>query len=94
MKLLRDKDDYEPDVGAPGVGLYTVRFSAGEKADISLRLARPEALPPARPTKIRLSALVPDGDGSPPKLVSMDVDLPPTGTPVVLKWTGSAFVPD
>jgi len=91
VKLLRDKDEVEPDVAASGVGLYTHRFGAGEKSPISLRLSRPQDLPPARPSKVRVDALVPDGEGKPPKLVSTEVELPISGKPVTLRWTGSAF---
>nr|WP_240808045.1 VIT domain-containing protein [Polyangium spumosum] len=96
VKLLRDKveDFLGPEVSAAGVGLYALRFGVAEKAPISLRLARPEDLAPARPTKVRVDALVPDEGGKPPKLVSLDVELPPTGKPVTLRWTGSAFLPN
>ncbi|MDC0742172.1 VIT domain-containing protein [Polyangium mundeleinium] len=95
VKLLRDKteDPLGPDVAAAGVGLYALRFGLAEKSPISLRLARPEELAPARATKVRVDALVPDGEGKPPKLVSIDVELPPTGKPVTLRWMGSAFTP-
>jgi hypothetical protein len=93
VKLLRDKDEARADIAAPGIGLYTVRFGAGEKSDIRLRLARPEDLPPARATKVRVDVLVPDGDGKPPRLTSVDVELPPSGKPVELRWNGSAFTP-
>jgi hypothetical protein len=72
---------------------YTVRFGVAEKSDIRLRLARPEDLPPARATKLRVDVLVPDGDGKPPKLTSVDVELPPSGKPVELRWSGSVSTP-
>ncbi|UQA59312.1 VIT domain-containing protein [Polyangium aurulentum] len=93
VKLLRDKDEAPADIAAAGIGLYTARFGAGEKSDIRLRLARPEDLPPARATKVRVDVLVPDGDGKPPRLTSVEVELPSSGKPVELRWNGSAFTP-
>ncbi len=93
VKLLRDKDETEPDVIATGIGAYTLHFGAGEKSPIQLRLSRPEDLPPARATSVKLSVLVPEADGKVPRLVTSDVELPATGKPVMLRWNGSAFTP-
>ncbi|MBK9260484.1 MAG: FecR domain-containing protein [Polyangiaceae bacterium] len=93
VKLLRDDDEADPDVIAAGIGAYTLHFGAGEKSPIRLRMSRPEDLPPARGTSVRLSVLVPEPDGKLPRLVSSDVELPSTGKPVTLRWNGSAFTP-
>jgi tetratricopeptide (TPR) repeat protein len=82
-----------PDVAAEGVGLYTMRIDPSDKSEIVLRLKRPAELAPARPTKVRVDALVPDGEGKMPRLVSTEVELPITGKPVELKWVGGAWVP-
>jgi hypothetical protein len=93
VKLLRDEDEAEPDVIATGIGAYALHFGAGEKSPIRLRLSRPEDLPPARATSVKLSVLVPEADGKVPRLVTNDIELPATGKPVTLRWNGSAFGP-
>jgi tetratricopeptide (TPR) repeat protein len=93
VKLLRDEDETEPDVIASGIGAYTLHFGAGEKSPIRLRMSRPEDLPPARATSVKLSVLVPEANGKLPRLVTSDVELPSTGKSVTLRWNGSAFAP-
>ncbi len=92
VKLLRDEDEAEPDVTAAGLGAYSLHFGASEKSNIKLRLSRPEDLPPARSTSVKLSVLVPEANGKVPRLITSDVDVPSTGKPVTLRWNGSAFV--
>jgi tetratricopeptide (TPR) repeat protein len=87
------REERAPEVAAEGIGLYTLRIdpSSTEGAGAVLRLRRPANLAPAQPTKVRLDALVPQGVGKPPRLVSTEVELPISGKPVEVKWTGSAW---
>jgi tetratricopeptide (TPR) repeat protein len=86
------REERAPEVAAVGIGLYTMRIDPGETSEVTLRLRRAKELPPARATKVRVDALVPDGAGKAPKLVSTEVELPITGKPVELKWAGGAWV--
>jgi tetratricopeptide (TPR) repeat protein len=91
VKLSRDKAESEPDIAAAGIGLYTVHFDAADRSDLSLSLARPAELAPARTTKVRVDVLLPAGDDKPPRLVSTEVELPSSGKPLNLRWTGDGF---
>ena len=95
-KLVRGptqaREDRGPEVAAAGIGLYALRIDPGDTSKVSLRLRRPAELSPAQPTKVRVDALVPDGEGKPPRLVTTEVDLPVSGKPVEIGWTGSAWV--
>ncbi|APR78011.1 Hypothetical protein A7982_03358 [Minicystis rosea] len=94
-KLLRGpkdaREERAPEVDAAGIGLYALRLDPGDGSNAVLRLRRPSELAPARPTKVRVDALVPDGDGKPPKLVSTEVDLPISGKSVDIAWNGAAW---
>jgi tetratricopeptide (TPR) repeat protein len=87
------REERAPEVAAEGIGLYTLRIdpSSTEGAGAVLRLRRPALLAPAQPTRVRLDALVPDGAGKPPRLVTTEIDLPFSGKAVEVKWTGSAW---
>ncbi len=85
------REDRAPEVATPGIGLYALRLDPGDATKASLRLRRPAELAPARPTKVRVDALVPDGDNKPPRLVTTEVDLPSSGKPVEIGWTGAAW---
>jgi tetratricopeptide (TPR) repeat protein len=89
------REERAPEVAAEGVGLYALRFDRGgvNDGDAVLRLRRPADLLPARGTKVRVDALIPGAAGQPPGLVTTEIELPISGKPVELKWTGSAFVP-
>ena len=78
------------DLASPSIGVHAARTGA-EDRDVALRLKRPEALPPALPFRVRVDAIVPDGPGKPPRLVTTEVDLPPTGKPTILRFTDGAF---
>ncbi len=99
MTLLRGpreaREERGPEVAAEGVGLYTLRLDRGGAADGDpvLRLRRPADLLPSRGTKVKIDTLIPDAPGKPPRLVSTEIELPISGKPVELKWTGSAFTP-
>ena len=67
-------------------------IDAGDTSEVTLKLRRAKELVPARATKVRVDALVPEGTGKPPKLVSTEVELPVSGKPVELKWAGGAWV--
>lgn len=86
------REERAPEVAAAGIGLYTVRIDPGDTSDVTLRLRRAKELPPARATKVKVDALVPDGAGKPPKLTSTEIDVPVTGKPIELKWVGGAWV--
>lgn len=85
------REERSAEVAAAGIGLYTLRIDPGDSSDVVLRLRRAKELPPASGTKVRVDALLPDGSGKPPKLVPFEVELPATGKPVELKWSGGAF---
>ena len=85
------REERGPEVAAEGIGLYTLRIDPGDGGPATLRLKRPAELPPAKAAKVRVDALVPAGDGKPPTLVSREVELPFTGKPVELGWTGGAW---
>ncbi len=87
------REERAPEVSAEGIGLYTLRMdpSSTEGPGAVLRLRRPANLAPAQATKVRLDALVPEGPGKPPRLLSTEVELPISGKPVEVKWTGSAW---
>jgi tetratricopeptide (TPR) repeat protein len=85
------REERGAEVAAAGIGLYTLRIDQGDATEVTLRLRRAKELPPAAGTKVRVDALVPDGAGKPPKLVSTDVDLPATGKVVDLKWAGGVW---
>ncbi|MFO0758460.1 MAG: VIT domain-containing protein [Byssovorax sp.] len=85
------REEKAPEVAAEGIGLYTLRFDPSASDATVLRLRRPALLAPAQPTRVRVDALVPDGAGKPPRLVTTFVELPITGKPIEVKWTGSAW---
>jgi Flp pilus assembly protein TadD len=94
-RLLRGakdaREERAPEITAEGVGLYALRIDPGDGSSAVLRLKRPAELVPARPTKVRVDALVPGTDGKPPALVSTEVELPSNGKPVELPWSGTAW---
>ena len=73
------------------VEVMKVRLDAGDAGDAVLKLERREELAPAAATKVRVDALVPDAPGKPPRLVSVDVELPITGKAVEVGWNGSGW---
>jgi hypothetical protein len=86
------REERAPEVATAGIGLYTLRIDPGETSEVTLKLRRAKELLPARATKVRVDALVPDAPGKPPKLVSTEVELPVSGKPLELKWAGGAWV--
>ncbi len=82
-----------PEASADAVGLYAFRVDPGDTSEIVVRLRRPADLAPARPTRVRVDALVPGGDDQPIKIVTTEIDLPITGKQVDLKWVGGAWIP-
>jgi tetratricopeptide (TPR) repeat protein len=84
------REERAPEIAAEGIGLYALRLDPGDGSEAVLKLRRPAELAPARPTKVRVDALVPDGDGKPPKLVSTEVELPISGKAVEIPWNGAA----
>jgi tetratricopeptide (TPR) repeat protein len=87
------REERRPEVAVEGIGLYTLRLDPGDGSAATLRLRRPAELQPARAVKVRVDALVPGGEGKPPSLVTTEVELPVTGKPVELGWSGSAWTP-
>jgi hypothetical protein len=85
------REERAPEVAAEGIGLYTLRIDPGDATPATLRISRRAELAPARAARVRVDALVPDGDGKPPRLVTTEVDLPISGKPVDLGWTGAAW---
>jgi tetratricopeptide (TPR) repeat protein len=86
------REERPAEIAAAGIGLYSLRMDAGDTQAV-LRLKRPEELSPARPTSARVDTLLPDHDDSkPPRIVSTEIELPFTGKPIELKWTGDAWI--
>src|SRR5262249_42625571 len=85
------REERAPEIAAEGIGLYTLRLDPGDTGPVTLRLARKAELPPARTAKVRVGALVPDGDGKAPRIVSTEVELPISGKPVELDWAAAAW---
>ena len=86
------REERRPEIAAPAVGVASLRIDPGDTSEITLRLRRPEELPPARPTRVRIDALVPKGKGEPPGIVSTEVELPATGKPVEVRWQGGRWI--
>jgi tetratricopeptide (TPR) repeat protein len=95
VTLLRGPKDAREERAAPlssaSIGLYAAQIGASD-VDVALRLRRPEALPPAQPYKVRVDALVAGKPGAAPRIVTTDVDIPPTGKPIEIRWTDGGFV--
>ncbi len=85
------RQERRPEVAAEGIGLYALRIDPADASAVTLRLQRPAALLPARPTRVRVDALVPTGEGKAPRLVTTEVELPLSGKPVELGWAGGAW---
>jgi tetratricopeptide (TPR) repeat protein len=85
------REERRPEVAAEGIGLYALRIDPGDGSPVTLRLRRSPELPPARPAKVRVDALVPTGEGKAPRLVTTEVELPISGKPVELGWAGGAW---
>jgi hypothetical protein len=88
------REERVPDAAAPGAGLYSHQLDPGDGGDVVLRMKRPGELAPARGTKVRVDALVPDGEGKPPRLVTAEAELPITGKPVELRFADGKFASD
>ena len=93
VRKVKGEDENIPvEITAATMGLYALAFETGP-AEVELSIKRPEELPPARPTKIRIDALVPsDQLSTPPTLITNEVDVLPTGKPVILTWSERGFV--
>ncbi len=74
-----------PQALAGKVGLIALLLEPGEDREVLLSMARPKALLPAEPFKVMVSAIVAG------KLVSFEVELPPSGERVELGFDGQAF---
>ncbi len=85
------REERAPDLASPSIGLYAARTGASD-GEVVLRLHRPEALPPVLPLRVRVDALVADGEGKPPRIVTTEVELPVSGKPVEVRWSEGAFV--
>jgi tetratricopeptide (TPR) repeat protein len=85
------REERQPDLAAPGLGIAALRVEAGDASEIVLRLKGEDELPPARPTRVRVDALVPDGAGKPPRVVTTDVDVPPNGKAVEVRWANGSW---
>jgi hypothetical protein len=85
------REERPPETAAEGIGLYAFRLDPGDTTSATLRLRRPVELTPARATKVRIDALLPDGDGKGLKLVSTEAELPVSGKAVEIDWNGSAW---
>ncbi|MBI5534227.1 MAG: VWA domain-containing protein [Deltaproteobacteria bacterium] len=73
-----------PDVWAHGLGLYRFVLQPGE-GDVVLKLTAKKELPPARPIKVRVDALISKGVGKVPEVVTREIDVEPNGKTVEIK---------
>jgi tetratricopeptide (TPR) repeat protein len=87
----RDREEKPAEIRAEGAGIYALQFDP-QGAAVRVRLSRPAALPPARPTRVQVRALFANGSAVAPRLASIDVELPVSGKPVELEWRGDRFV--
>lgn len=95
IKLVRqmgkEKEEISPEISAAQMGLYALPFDPSG-AELTLLLTRGEELPPSRPYPVVLETLVPaEGLAAPPKLLSVELEVPPTGKPVSLAWSEQGF---
>jgi hypothetical protein len=81
------KETLEADAKLASVGLYSLPLTAGDNSKAMFYLARPEALPPARPLTVEIDVLA---DG---KRWSGKFKLPLDGTELKLGWNGTGFDP-
>ncbi|MBK8251603.1 MAG: VWA domain-containing protein [Polyangiaceae bacterium] len=79
-----------PDLSAPSIGLMAMRMGASD-TNVVVKIARPLALSPARPVRVRVDALIPAGAGKPPTLVSTEIELLPDGKPVSVRLQDGAL---
>ncbi|AKT39051.1 VIT domain-containing protein [Chondromyces crocatus] len=79
---------------AASLGLSSLRIEPGETTAPLLRLRRTEDLAPAPPLRVRVDALIPRGERTPPALVTTEVDLPASGEAVTLRWTDGRWEPE
>ena len=84
------REERPADLASASIGLYAMRTSTTDR-EATVRLRRPEALPPALPLKVRVDALLPDGAGKPLRIVTTEIDVPPTGKPLEIRWSDGAF---
>ncbi len=85
------REERAPEIATPGLGLYTLRLDPGDTGGAVLRLRRPEELAPARPTRVRVDALVPGEPGKPPAIVTTEAEVPSTGKPIEIRWAAGAW---
>ncbi|MCC6554841.1 MAG: VWA domain-containing protein [Polyangiaceae bacterium] len=85
------REERPPEIAAPSVGVASLRIDPGDTSEMVLRLRRQEELSPARPTRVRVDALVPKGKGQPVGIVSTEVDLPASGEVIEVKWDGARW---
>ena len=78
------REERAPELASASIGLYALRGSSTDR-DATLRLVRPEALPPSVPFKVRVDALVPDAEGKPVRIQSTDVEIPANGKPIEIR---------
>ncbi|MEB2324205.1 MAG: tetratricopeptide repeat protein [Sorangiineae bacterium] len=87
------REELPAEISAPGIGVAALSFDPDGAGEARVSLTRPEDLPPSAPTRVRLRALVASGSAAaPPKLVSLDVDVPATGKPVEVAFRDGALV--
>jgi hypothetical protein len=84
------REERGPDCEAKAIGLYGLRLDPSDKS-ATLKLSAPEELPPARATKVHVDALVQDAAGTPPRIVSTDVELPTNGKEATVQWSGDGW---
>ncbi len=84
------REKKKPDVRAESLNMF--RFvSDPTDRDVTLELSTEEALPPAKPLKVRVDAIVSQGPASAPTLVTRTLEIARDGEAVELDWEGDRF---
>lgn len=84
------REERKADLVSSSIGLHAMRTGA-EDRELAVMLKRPRALLPALPIKVRLDALISEGAGKPPRIVSTEVELAPDGKPLDMRWGDKGF---
>jgi Flp pilus assembly protein TadD len=86
-----DRDGDRADLSAPTIGLSAIRLERGG-ATARIRLRRPSATGPGRPTQATVTALMLGEDRAVTRPVTREVLVSPGGDGVELRWNGETWL--
>ena len=86
-----EKDEQPADLEATSMGLVAVRIERGEGL-ARIRLKRPADPNTTRVAHATVSALVLGEDRADSKVITRQIDVPPDGVAVELRWNGESFL--